>query len=73
MAAKKVRSANEVSFEELLACPHLQFDLNNELLPHLLAFGPPVSAPPAAAPPAVAAVRRPWLFEAVTNTTVAYG
>lgn len=51
------------TFEELLAHPALQFDLDNELLPHLLSFAPPQSALP----------RRPWLYDAarMPSTTAA--
>lgn len=32
----------EPTFEDALSDPHAQYDLRGELLPHLLAFGPPV-------------------------------
>jgi hypothetical protein len=47
-----------MTFEDLLSSPHLQFDLDAELLPHMLAFGPPRA-------------RRPWLFEDIPTTTIA--
>lgn len=75
----RTQNADAMSFEDLLACPHLQFDLNNELLPHLLTFGPG-QAPAAAGQVTAGAVtsqfagrRRPWLYEPVASTTVAAG
>lgn len=40
------------TFEEALADPSFQTPLDTEVLPHLLAFGPPVKCPTC----------RPWLF-----------
>lgn len=65
----RTKDADAMSFEDLLACPNLQFDLRGELLPHLLAFAPPVAAQPAA--PRAALAKRPWLFEPGTGTTIA--
>lgn len=67
----RTQDADAMSFEDLLACPNLQFDLRGELLPHLLAFAPPVAAQTAAPPAAAALAKRPWLFEPGTSTTVA--
>lgn len=49
--------ASVPSWEDLLASPHLTFT-DPDLLPHLLAFGPPPALPP-----------RPWLYDASTTTT----
>jgi len=65
-------TADELSFEDLLACPQLQFDIQGELLTHLIAFGPAETAPAVTITPVAAAPRHPWLFNPVANTTVAY-
>lgn len=68
----RTQDADAMSFEDLLACPHLDFDVRGEVLPHLLAFGPPAAtAAPDAARPALA--KRPWLFDPATSTTAACG
>lgn len=72
MAADRRNSADELSFEDLLACPYLQFDMQSELLTHLVAFGPAETAPAVTISPVATAPRQPWLFNPVANTTVAY-
>jgi hypothetical protein len=59
-----------MSFEELLASPYLQFDLDDELLPHLLTFEPVDTVSVA---PVTPIRRRPsWEFdEATASTTTA--
>ncbi|MFG2055059.1 hypothetical protein ACGFI9_13600 [Micromonospora sp. NPDC048930] len=71
MAAERKHRADDVSFEDLLACPHLQFDPQDELLPHLIAFAPAEPGPAVAVGPAAQSAHRPWLFDAVTSTTIA--
>lgn len=63
----ETQDASAMSFEELLACPHLQFDLGGELLPHLLAFSPSLPGPSAAA--SRAPRRRPWVYEPSLGAT----
>ena len=58
------QGADAMSFEDLLACPNLQFDLRGELLPHLLRLAPQSAA--------AALTKRPWLFEPGTSTTAAF-
>jgi hypothetical protein len=69
VVANGSRAADDMSFEELLACPHLQFDVSNELLPHLVAFAPP-SPPEVPSVTRFAPDRRRWLFHPVADTTV---
>lgn len=49
----------EPSFEDLLSSPWLQFDLDGELLPHLVDFGPP----PVRGFVTELQERRPWIFD----------
>lgn len=67
---KAANEADTMSFEELLACPHLQFSLDTEILPHLLAFGPPAAAIAPATVFRLAKERRRWMFTPVMDTTV---
>jgi hypothetical protein len=50
--------SDEMTFEDLLASPYLQFDLDGEVTPHLVAFGPTEQR------------SRPWLYDTATGTTI---
>lgn len=69
----RTQDTDAMSFEDLLACPHLDFDVRGEVLPHLLAFGPPSGASADAPAPVPALARRPWLYDPTTSTTAACG
>jgi len=67
---KTANEADTMSFEDLLACPHLQFSLDTEILPHLLAFGPPAADVVPGTAFRLAPERRRWMFTPVMDTTV---
>lgn len=49
--------SDDRSFEELVSDPRLQLDPGDELLPHLIRFGPSTTSPP-------------WLYEGAPGATV---